>query len=247
MESGATKVFESGTERGWFLGVFAYGKYALVDTDVGSGARGFTIYDLEANRKIVEIYTMFPHLSPDRRYLIYRQFTSRGRLFKPHVKIIDLNGDLGKLEIDDLTAFRGVGDVVFPPPPPQARPELAGAYGTTVAHYDFETVAWDTKNNVFFFTAADRTNHLNLVVLSFAPSPAVVCYVPITQTTLNGEYFEEKSVHLTGLRYRPPGIVVVATTQGFSVTSEHRVALFGACRDQNPAYAESINTDHTSG
>ena len=103
METGATKVFKSGTERGWFINVHAYGRYALVDTDVGSGARGFTLYDLEADRKVVEFYTAFPHVSPDGPYLVYRKFMSRAHSFRPQVKIIDLNGDLGGLDVDERT------------------------------------------------------------------------------------------------------------------------------------------------
>ena len=247
METGATKVFKSGTERGWFINVHAYGRYAFVDTDVGSGARGFTLYDLEADRKVVEFYTAFPHVSPDDRYLVYRKFMSRAHSFRPQVKIIDLNGDLGGLDVDErTTAFEGIGAEVFPPPPLQGRPELAGAYGGTITHYDFET-AWDMKDGVLFFTAADRTNHLNLVVLLLEPLPAVACYVPFTHSVLSSEYFEEKSVQVTGLRFRSPGTVVVATTNGFALTSEHRIPLFGACRDQNPAYAERVRQNNEGG
>lgn len=69
------------------------------------------------------------------------------------------------------------------------------------------------------------------------------CYVPITGSTLSGEYFEEKSVRPTGLSFRPIGIgvVVVTTANDFGVTSEHRIPLFGSCRDQSRAFAGSVS------
>lgn len=242
-DTGSTKVFKSGTERGWFIDVHAYGRYALVDTDVGSGARGFTIYDLEEDHKVVEFYTLFPHVSPDGRYLVYRKFMSRVDSFQPQVRVVDLDGTFDELEVDDVTAFLGIGDEVFPPLPPKDRPELARSYGTTVNSYGFEHVGWDVENGVFYFTAVDRTGHLNVVVLSLEPSPIVACYVPLTHSRLHGEYFAEKSVRLTGLTFRSPSTIVVTTTNGFAVTSEHRIPLFGACRDQNPEYAERVSHD----
>ncbi len=239
--SGETKVFRSGTEQGWFIDVHAYGRYALVDTDVGSGARGFTIYDLDQDSKVVEFYTAFPHLSPDGRYLVYRRFMTRVDSFKPQIRIVDLAGRFDGLEVDHVTPFLGIGEEVFPPPPPSDRPELARAYGTVVESYSFNYVAWDMYNGVFYFTPEDRSGHLNLVALSLAPSPAVACYVPFAHSRLNGEYFDVERVYPEGITVRPQGTVVVTTTSGFGVESEHRVSLRKACWEQNQAFAERVS------
>lgn len=240
LASGTTKIFKSGTEQGWFIDVRSYGGLALVDTDVGSGARGFTLYDLEADRKVVEFYAGHPHISPDGRYLVYRRFMRRIDPFRPQIKIVDLAGRFDGLEVDGATAARGIGEVVFPPAPPTDRPDLAGAYGTTVNSYVFEHVAWDMENGVFYFTAADRTGHLNLVALLLEPSPRVACYVPLTHSRLNGEYFDVGKVNPQGVAVQPPGTVVVTTRNGFGVVSDHRVSLRKACWHQSQAFSEAF-------
>lgn len=77
----------------------AGGCHSTRNTDVGSGARGFTIYDPEADRKVVEFHTVFPHVSPDGRYLVYRKFMSRANAVRPQVKVIDLDRDLASLDV----------------------------------------------------------------------------------------------------------------------------------------------------
>ena len=239
--TGATKTFRSGTEQGWFIDVHSYGRFALIDADVGSGARGFTLYDLEEDRKIVEFYAGHPHISPDGRYLVYRRFMRRVDPFRPQISVVDLAGGFDGVEAGLATTLRGIGEVVIPPVPPANHPDLAGAYGTAVNSYVFEHVAWDMENGVSYFTPKDRTGHLNLVALSLAPSPTVSCYVPLTHSRLNGEYFDVSKVNPKGIAVPSPGTVVVTTTNGFGVESEHRVSLRKACWEQNRAFAERVS------
>ena len=239
-ETGAAKIFRSGTEQGWFIDVYSYGRFALIDADVGSGTRGFTLYDLDEDRKIVEFYAGHPHISPDGRYLVYRRFMRRVDPFRPQISVVDLAGRFDGVEASLLTTLSGIGEVVFPPAPPTHNPGLAGAYGTTVNSYVFEQVAWDMENRVFYFTPKDRTGHLNLVALLLVPSPTVACYVPITHSRLNGEYFDVSKVNPKEIAVPSPGTVIVTTTNGFGVESDHRVSLRKACWEQNQSFAERV-------
>ena len=233
-----TKTFKSGTEIGDFVLVRTYKSLALIGADVGSGAWGFTLYDLEAERKLVEFWAGFPHLSPDNRYLVYRKFQNRRDPFYPEVKIIDLAEDWSDVDMNLVRRREGIGEVVFPRPPPAGRPELEGAYGygSTVEASPFNHVAWDMDNGTLYFTGTDRTGHLNLVTLRLGPTPRAVCYVPLTIGRLRSEYFDPKWVHPTGVILRSPDTVTVTTSGINGVNSDHnvplRVALNEGCLEQ---------------
>ena len=95
-------------------------------------------------------------------------------------------------------------------------------------------------NGAFYFAPKDRTGHLNLVALLLTPSAEVACSVPLTHSRLKGEYYDVGSVRPKGIAVQPHGTVVVTTTNGFGVESEHRVPLRKACWEQNQAFAEKV-------
>ena len=237
--TGVTKTFRSGTESGYFVLVRTYESLALVGAYIPRGGWDFTIYDLEAERKIVEFWAAFPHMSPDNRYLVYRQFSNRR--FDPRTRIVDLGQDFGKVEVDVLNPV-GFGKVVFPWAPPIFGPVLDGAYGTLVTFSPFDRVAWDMDKAVLYFTATDRTGITNLVAVALTPTPKVACRVPLTGAMLRAEYFEEKLVRPGELSLEPPYTVVVATSSGFGVRSEHRISLDRGCREQNRDFVERLGT-----
>ena len=266
--TGAEHIFKSGTESGWFLRVTSHGDIALVDADLGAGARGFTIYDLRKDRKVVEFIVAFPHLSPNGRYMVYRKFTGRGRTTLPDIKIVDLSGNLEHIDVTVATKFDGIGDSLYPPPWPTDRPELAGAYGQTdigTGHafhgHPFDQVVWDLESGVLYFVAVDRTGHQNLVVTGLVPAPMVVCTVPLlTAASLRGEYFDRQSAVVRELRLALPPLGDhsgqqesgrVAERPTFEVTlahgpdvpgveSIHRIDLLTACREQAPGYVSGF-------
>ena len=238
--TGATRTFRSGTETGYFVLARTYESLALIGADVGSGVWGFTVYDLEAERKVVEFWGAFPHLSPDNRYLVYRKVQRRRQFFDPTTKIVDFGQELNGLEVATATASQGIGEVVFPRSPTAGRSELDGAYGSVVTVSEFDHVAWDMDNGTFYFTATDRTGHLNLVVLGVAAAK-VACYVPLTTGKLRSEYLEVKRVTPTGLALQSAGTVVVTTLNGFGVRSVHEIALREACWEQSQEFAESLD------
>ena len=238
--TGNEKLFRSGTKLGRFVDVRSYESAVVVEANTGYG-RGFTIYDLDSEGPVAEFYTLTAHWSPDGRYLIYRVFTSRNDPFRPEVKIVDLEQDLGKFRVENAPSRDGIGEVVFPPPPPHDRMWLRGAYGTTVSGLGFTHVAWDASGKFFYFVASDRTNLIHLVVLQLEPVPSVACYVPLTQRIVAGEYFHESKVFPTKLELRSPNIVVVTMVQNsFRVSSQHSIGLREACWEQNQAYAEGL-------
>ena len=243
-ESGETKVFRSGTEMGYFITARTYQSTVLIGADLGSGVWGFTIFELDAERKVHEFWAHFPHLSPDNRHLVYRKFYRRNEPMDPTVLVVDLGREFGEVVIADPS--EGVGEPVFPPTVPDSRPELAAAYGSTVTGYLFDHVAWDMEHKVLYFTASDRSGHLNLVVVPLEPSPRAVCHVPLTAKKLHGEYFDEKKVIPTNISLPSPGTVKVTTSNGFGVSSEHNVALGKACWRQDRAYAERVVTQEYS-
>ena len=240
LTTGETKTFHSGTHTGWYIGVRNYNDLAVVEADVGSGAKGFTIYDLEADVKVVEFYTLFPHWSPDGRYLVYRKFMSRGQPLDPGIKVIDLTQEPDSFVVDG-GSFSGVGVLVFPLPAADDRPELLNAYGTVVTAFSFNHVKWDVENGILYFAAPDRTNHLNLLVVLLEPEPLIACIVPLVGHTLVTEYFPQGKVFLSELELSSPNTVVVATKNSFGVRSEHGIQLREACLDQNQVVAEEVS------
>ena len=140
--SGETKVFHSGTEMGYFT-ARTYQSTVLIGADLGSGTWGFTIYDLDGERKVHEFWAGFPHLSPDNRYLVYRKFYRRNEPMDPSVLLVDLGREFGDVAMAHPS--RGIGEPVFPPDAADGRPDLAAAYGTTITSYGFEHVAWDIE------------------------------------------------------------------------------------------------------
>ncbi len=238
-ESGETKIFRSGTKMGYFIAARTYQSTVLIGADLGSGVWGFTIYDLDAERKVHEFWAHFPHLSPDDRHLVYRKFYRRNERMDPTVLVVDLGRELGEVGMADPS--EGIGVAVFPPTVPDSRPEHAAAYGTTVTGFLFDHVAWDMEHKVLYFTASDRSGHLNLVVVPLEPSPRAACYVPLTAKRLHGEYFDEKKVVPKNISLPSPGTVKVITSNGFGVSSEHNVDLREACWRQDQAYAERVS------
>ena len=230
---GVTKTFVSGTKMGYFVLVRTYESLALIGANLGSGRWGFTLYDLEAERKLVEFWAAFPHLSPDNRYLVYRKIQFRGRPFDLEIRVVDFAEDWSGVDMAPVTPREGIGEVVFPRPPPRGRPELEGAYGSTVTHSRFDHVAWDTDNGTLYFTATDRTGHLNLVALQLEPAPRAVCYVPLTSGRLHSEYFDQRWVNPTGVLLRSSDAITVTTADGFGVSSDHNIALREACLGQD--------------
>lgn len=242
--TGETRTFRSGTEMGWFVLAHTYESLVLIGADIGSGRWGFTIYDLEGDRKVVEFWAAYPHLSPDNRYLVYRKMLGRHQTFDPTIKLVDFGQGANGLEAAaDAPSWwegAGIGDVVFPQPPPAGRPELAGAYGSVVTGSGFDhDVAWDMDNGTLYFTATDRADHLNLVVFRIA-ARRIACYVPISSSSLHSEYREKKWVHPTGVVLRSSRTVVVSTENVFGVRSSHEIALGEACFRQSPEFVELL-------
>ena len=230
--AGGTKTFKSGTELGYFVLTRTYESLVLIGADLGSGGWGFTLYDLEAERKLVEFWAAFPHLSPNNRYLVYRKFEFRGRPFYPEIKVIDFAEDWSGIDMDSVTPSEGIGEVVFPRAPPPERPELEGAYGSTVTTSRFDHVAWDLDNGTMYFPATDRTGHLNLVALQLEPVPRAVCYVPLTVGSLRSEYVDQRYVNPAGVFLRSPNAITVTTVDGYGVSSDHHISLQRACLEQ---------------
>ena len=114
--TGASRTFRSGTERGHFVLARTYESLALIGADLGSGTWGFTVYDLEADKKLVEFPAGFPHLSPDNRYLVYRKALNRRHRFDPTTKLVDFGRPMG-LEAPIESVWQGIGDIVFPGQP----------------------------------------------------------------------------------------------------------------------------------
>ena len=236
--SGEAKVFRSGTEMGYFATAHTYESMVLIGADLGSGTWGFTIYDLEADRKIAEFWAGFPHISPDSRYLVYRKFYRRHEPMDPGVLVLDLRQRFAGVNVAHPS--EGIGKSVFPPDLREGMPELASAYGTTVSGYRFEHVAWDMENKILYFTGSDRAGYLNLVAVLLEPSPHAVCFVPLTGQKLRGEYFDEQWVYPTKITLRSAARLAVTTVNGFGVSSEHNVALREACWAQDQEFAEHV-------
>lgn len=240
--TGATKTFRSGTEAGYFVLVRTYNSLVLIGADVGSGTWGFTVFDLEADRKLAEFWGAFPHLSPDNRYLVYRKALRRRQRFDPTTKVVDFGRPMG-LEPATTSVWQGIGDVVFPRSPP-GRPGLDGAYGSVVTYSHFDHVAWDMETGTFYFTTTDRTGHLSLAVLRLA-SPEIACYVPLTTAKMRSEHVQEKRVGVGGVALRSPGTVAVTTQDGLGVRSIHEITLREACRDQAKSWPGHFNHSPT--
>ena len=234
--TGATKTFRSGTESGYFVLARTYESLVLIGADVGSGTWGFTVYDLETDRKQVEFWAGFPHLSPDNRYLVYQKALGRRQRFDPTTRIVDFGRPI---EVAIESVWQGIGDVVFPGPPPAGRAGLDGAYGRVVIGSPFDHVAWDMDVGTLYFTATDRTGHLNLVALRLEGA-RIVCYVPLSTATLRGEHVEEKRVWPTAVAMQSSGTVVVTTLDGLGVRSAHEIALREACWEQSQEFAKSL-------
>lgn len=226
--NGTVKKFRSGTQGGYFIGAFTYGPVALIAADLGSGVWGFTVYDVDEERNVVEFWAAFPHLSPDGRYLLYRKFNGRRRPPDPGVVVLDLSQEFGEVEIG--TPSQGFGETVFPHPPPPERPELGDAYLKDYAGwYGIEHVAWDMENATVYFPAQNRTGLLSLVAVRLEPAPAMVCQVPLAPRTLRGEYFEELRMSPTGIELRSADTIVVSTGNSLYVTAEYSVPLYLPC------------------
>ncbi len=249
--TGETRTFSSGPETGgFFVLARTYESLALIGADGGSGTWVFTVYDIEADRKVVEFWAFFPHLSPDNRYLAYRKWQGRWQSFDPTIKIVDLGRGAGSLEVADVDYFEGVGylegigEVVFPSPAPAGRPELAGAYGRAVTYSWFHRVAWDMDNGMLYFVGTDRAGCLNLVAYRLGER-RIACRVPLVSDVLPTEYFEGRQEwqFLTGIALRSSGTVVVTTDTGSSwsgVRSTYEVELREACSTQSPGFVESL-------
>lgn len=226
-----------------------------MDADIGSGARGFTIFDLRTDRKVVEFYSIFPHLSPDGRYLAYRKFTNRRQRTDPGVRVLDLAQDFGQVVISAQAAFEGVGKQVFPVELSGGRPDLVSAYrgpdigtGHAFHGHPFEQVVWDLGGGALYFLAVDRTGHLNLVVTTLAPVPMVACTVPLlTAASLRGEHFKRQSaVPSSGISQPSRGTMIVSLSYGPAVRgieSDHRIDLVRACADQSPGYVGRLGSN----
>ena len=243
--TGETRTFSSDTETsGFFVLARTYESLALIGSDSGSGGWVFTVYDIEADRKVVEFRAFFPHLSPDNRYLAYRKWQGRWQSFDPTIKIVDLGRGADSLEVADVYFDEGIGEVAFPSPAPAGRPELAGAYGRAVTYSWFHQVAWDMDNGMLYFLGTDRAGCLNLVAYRLAEG-RIACRVPLTSRVLPTEYFEGRQPwqHPTGIALRSSGTVVVTTGTGSSwsgLRSTYEVGLREACSTQSPEFVESL-------
>ena len=236
--TGATRTFRSGTESGYFVLARTYDSLALIGADIGSGTWGFTVYDLEADKRLVEFPAGFPHLSPDNRYLVYRKWFGRRARFDPTIKLVDFARPLGLGETIGIQ-YQGIGDVVFPEAAPAERPELGRAYGSVVIGSPFDDVAWNMEIGALYFTATDRTGHLNLVVLRLETAE-IACYVPLTTATLRGEHVPEKRLSPKGVSLRSSSTVVVTTRDGMNVRSAHEIDLHTACWEQSREFTDSL-------
>ena len=230
--SGTTKLFRSHTEMGYYVNALNYESIALIAADLGSGVWGFTVYPVcgvlqstEAGRKVREFWAGFPHLSPGNRYLVYRKFYRRNEPMDPGVVLLDLDEEFDG--VDAAHSSQNFGELLFPPEPSN-RPDLADAYGTTVTGYVFEH-AWDMQSRVLYFTASDRSDYVNLVIVELEPSPRPVCYVPLASQDLRTEYYDRIKANPTEISLPRPGVVVVTMRNGLGVRSEHHVDLHEAC------------------
>ena len=243
--TGETRTFSSDTETsGFFVLARTYESLALIGADGGSGTWVFTIYDIEADKKVFEFWAAFPHLSPDNRYLAYHKWQGRWQSFDPTIKIVDLGRGADSLEVADVYFDEGIGEVAFPSPAPAGRPELAGAYGRAVTYSWFDQVAWDMDNGMLYFLGTDRAGCLNLVAYRLAEG-RIACRVPLTSRVLPTEYFEGRQAwqHPTGIALRSSGTVVVTTGTGSSwsgLRSTYEVGLREACSTQSPEFVESL-------
>ena len=236
-ETGIQRSFQSGTSLGRFKNVRSYGNLAVMEAETGYGP-GFTIYDLEADRLLVEFYTLTAHWSPDGRYLVYQVFASRNEPFRPEVKIVDLQQNLAGLPVDQGTPYSGIGTIVYPPS--SIRDQLASVHGRDFPAYSFRHVAWDMANGFLYFTASDMTGMLNVIVLQLA-TMSVICQVPITLNVVAGEFSAPRRVLVKGLSLRSSREAVVTTSNAFGVASEHSIPLRQACSSRNQDFGESVD------
>ncbi len=243
--TGETRTFSSGPETGgFFVLARTYESLALIGADGGSGTWVFTVYDIEADREVVEFWAAFPHLSPDNRYLVYRKWQGRWQSFDHTIKIVDLGQGADSLEAADVYFSKevGIGEVAFPSPAPAGRPELAGAYGRTVIFSRFDQVAWDMDNGMLYFTVTDRAGCLNLVAYGLAER-RIACRLPLVSRMLPTEYFEGRQEwqYPEGIALRSSGTVVVTTLNpAFDIRSTYEVELREACSTQSPEFVESL-------
>ena len=241
-ETGVQRTFRSGTRLGRFKNVRSYGTLAAIEAETGYGP-GFTIYDLEADRLLVEFYTLTSHWSPDGRYLAYQVFASRNEPFRPEIKIVDLQQNLAGLPVDQGTSRDGIGTIVYPPL--STREQLASGHGRDFPAYSFRHVAWDVANGFLYFTASDMTGMLNVIVLQLATT-SIICYVPITLNVVDGEFLHPRRVLVRGLSLRSSREVVVTTSNAFGVASRHTIPLRRACSHPDQDSADSLDRSHGS-
>ncbi len=237
--SGATKTFRSGTELGFFVLARTYESRVLIGADLGAGVWGFSVYNLEQDRKVVEFWASSPHLSPDNRYLVYRNWSGRQERFDPTIRLLDLSSYITGI-VEGPADRQELGVVVFPRPPAADKPELYGSYGHTITESWFDQVAWDMDNEVLYLTGTDRSGCLNLIAYGLAEKK-IACYLPLTNSKLPTEYFDDKQLTPTGIALQSPYTVVVTTLgSSFGVRSTHEISLRSACGKQNREFVESL-------
>lgn len=242
---GLTKSFRVQTDVGRFVHSYVFESITLIFSDIGSGGWGVILYDLDANRKVADFYTAFPRLSPDNRYLAYRKWVTRVDSPDPQLLIIDLKQDIETLsQMRIRSPARGVGTSIYPPP--------ESTISDTVAmqdyvrrheshyYYSLDGVLWDMENQTFFFVAPDSTGYRNLIVLLLeAPSPTIVCYVPLIRANRQGEFSNKGfNVNPRNLVLQPPNTIVATMRESGGVQSFHTIKLDVACRGQDTDFTD---------
>ncbi len=96
------------------------------------------------------------------------------------------------------------------------------------------------ENETFFFVAPDSTGYRNLIVLLLeAPSPTIVCYVPLIRANRQGEFSKKGfNVNPRNLLLQPPNTIVATMRESGGVQSFHTIKLDVACRGQDTDFTD---------
>ena len=149
---------------------------AIVDSNAAIISRLGTsqvvvIYDLEQNLKLNEFNTANLKVSPNGRYLLYRQYFPRTIEGGTTIFLLDLQdtglSDFGKQLFPQATQSASSQNGEFPP--------------------GFVNVVWDTNRSRVLFTAVDADSKIKLVIAGIFESTDI-CFIPLIHNSRTSQH-----------------------------------------------------------